>query len=78
VKDRRSSLVEFLKENNIGTRVMYPPINKQKAYNFEGEYPVSNMIGKEGLWLPSSVQLTDGQIEYICNKIVTFYTEKLN
>ncbi len=78
VKDRRSSLVEFLKENNIGTRVMYPPINKQKAYDVEGEHPVSNMIEKKGLWLPSAVQLTDRQIEYICNKIVTFYTKKLN
>lgn len=62
-----------MKENNIGTRVMYGPINKQIAYQVQGEHEVSNMIGQKGLWLPSTTQLTDDEIKYICSKIVEFY-----
>lgn len=69
----RDSLMNFLKENGIGTRVMYPPINKQAAYNLDGDYPVSNLIGKKGLWLPSATQLSDEEIMNICLKIRQFY-----
>ena len=65
--------LKILKERNIGTRVMYGPINKQIAYNVEGEYKISNMVGKKGLWLPSSTQLTNDELKYICSKIVEFY-----
>lgn len=71
--ENRSGLINYLKEHGVGSRVMYPPINKQLAYNVEGEYPVSNNIGVNGLWLPSSVQLTDREINHITNSIVEFY-----
>jgi len=69
----RDRLVKYLKENGIGSRIMYPPINKQKAYSHPGEHRVSNMVGKKGLWLPSSNQLTDALIDQICDLIVNFY-----
>jgi len=71
--ERRKELQIFLKERGVGTRIMYPPINKQKAYNLPGEHQVSNLVGEKGLWLPSASQLTDTEIEYICNKIIKFY-----
>lgn len=74
IVEKREELQDFLKENNIGTRVMYGPINKQIAYNVEGEYKISNMIGKKGLWLPSSTQLSNDELKYICSKIVEFYS----
>lgn len=70
---KRDDLMTFLKLNNIGSRTMYPPINKQQAYNIEGEHIVSNEIGVSGLWLPSSSKLTDEQVDLICNKIIEFY-----
>ncbi len=70
----RSKLQEYLKEHQIGTRIMYPPINKQVAYNIPGEHPVSNMVGQKGLWLPSAVQLTDEQIRLICGRVRSFYS----
>lgn len=73
--ERREALIDFLKHRNIGTRVMYPPINKQKAYAIPGEYPVSNMVGEKGLWLPSAVQLEDDQIDRICGAIREFYQQ---
>lgn len=73
VVKNRKELQEYLKVNNIGTRVMYPPINKQKAYGVAGEHVVSNNIGDNGLWLPSETQLTDDSIDYVCGKIIEFY-----
>jgi perosamine synthetase len=69
----REGLMTFLKENNIGSRVMYPPINKQTAYNMNGEHTVSNKVGKKGLWLPSASQLINEQIKTICSLIIKFY-----
>ena len=69
----RENLIAHLKEQNVGSRVMYPPINKQKAYLMSGEYPVANLVGKNGLWLPSSGQLTDDDIHRICSDISVFY-----
>ena len=71
---KRDDLMTFLKLNNVGSRTMYPPINKQQAYNVEGEHVVSNEIGVFGLWLPSSSKLTDKQIDYVCGSIREFYT----
>ena len=70
---KRDDLMAFLKLNNIGSRIMYPPINKQEAYNIEGEHVVSNEIGVFGLWLPSSSKLTNEQIDLTCDKIIEFY-----
>jgi perosamine synthetase len=75
--EKREELMDFLKSNGIGTRVMYPPINKQIAYQVTGEHPVSNKIGQHGLWLPSSSQLSDTQILFICEKIHAFF-KKVN
>ena len=69
----RAELVAFLKERGIGTRLMYPPVNKQKAWNRPGEHPVSEKVGANGLWLPSQAQLSDEQIDEICGQIRIFY-----
>jgi perosamine synthetase len=71
--DHRDELQTYLKHSGIGSRVMYPPIHRQKAYNLVGEYPVSEMVGNRGLWLPSATQLCDQQIVKICSAIRSFY-----
>jgi perosamine synthetase len=73
IVEDRDALQVYLKENNVGTRVMYPPINKQKVYGIDGKYPVSELIGNKGLWLPSSVQLSEADIMFICKKIKSFF-----
>ena len=73
IAESRDNLIMFLKEHNIGSRVMYPPLNKQKAYDEEGEHIVSNSIGSNGLWLPSYAQLTDDEISYVTSTIKDFY-----
>ncbi len=75
--EKRDELQIHLKERSIGTRIMYPPVNKQAAYNIPGNFEVSNIIGMKGLWLPSAAQLTNQSIEYICKSIIDFYAIKL-
>jgi perosamine synthetase len=71
--ERREDLIAHLKANGIGTRTMYPPIHTQKAYQIPGSHPVSENIGKMGLWLPSMIQLTDAQIDHVTQSIRAFY-----
>jgi perosamine synthetase len=73
--DNRGELMNSLKQSKIGSRVMYPPINKQQAYNYKGNHIVSNLIGEKGLWLPSSSKLTNDQIDYVCGVIKEFYSK---
>ena len=73
IAKNRDQLFNFLKQNGVGSRPMYPPINTQLAYSVPGEHLVSNFIGKEGLWLPSYSQLENTQIEKSCELIKSFY-----
>ncbi|MDO9580192.1 MAG: DegT/DnrJ/EryC1/StrS family aminotransferase [Bacteroidales bacterium] len=76
--ENRKELIKYLKHNGVGSRTMYPPINKQEAYNIEGNHLVSNLVGEKGLWLPSSSQLSDNQIIQICKLIQDFYLQISN
>lgn len=69
----RDLLINFLFDNGVGTRKMYPPINKQKAYDIKGKHIISEQVGANGLWLPSASQLGDEEIDYICSLILKFY-----
>jgi perosamine synthetase len=70
--DNRDGLISHLKAEGIGTRVMYPPINRQKAYDEVGDHVVSEHVGRHGLWLPSAVQLTDHDVNRVCYAIRSF------
>jgi perosamine synthetase len=69
----RFELIHYLKEKNIQTREFYPALHAEPAYNYDMHFPVSEEIARKGLWLPSSILLTDEQITYICNCIKEFY-----
>lgn len=73
--ERREALITHLKAHGIGTRIMYPPINRQKAYDLPGQFPVAERVGRDGLWLPSMIQLSDAQIDRICQVIRDFYAQ---
>lgn len=69
-------LAATLKEYGIGTRRIYPPIHSQKSYQLEQSFPVTEKYAQRGLWLPSSIKLTDDEINFICDKIARFYKER--
>jgi len=71
-KDDRTPLMNFLKEAGIQTRAFYPPLHKE-PYDQKGSFKVTEDICARGLWLPSSLNLTDEEIKYICGKIKEYF-----
>ena len=68
----RDHLMEALKESNIDSRPFFYPIHHQPKYKSKDRLPVSENLSTSGINLPSSPNLTDEKIEYICKKIITF------
>ena len=57
---------KILEKNKILTRYVYPPLNSQKIYKEFKNLPISNYFCKRGLWLPSSVDLRNKDIDRVC------------
>ena len=73
----RDKLKQFLETKTIGTGIHYPtPIHLQQAYAFLGlkekSFPVAENSIKEILSLPMFPELSQQQIEYVCEKINEF------
>jgi perosamine synthetase len=70
----RDGLARHLKENDIGSRPIYPPLHSQKAYGREDlSFPVTEHFAARGLWLPSSSKLLDHEIDHITATIHSFF-----
>ena len=57
---------KILEKNKILTRYVYPPLNSQKIYKEFKNMPVSEYFCKRGLWLPSSLDLKNKDIDRVC------------
>jgi len=72
-KKQKDSLIEFLKKKNIETRIFYPALHTLPPYlENNKKYKISTDIAERGLWLPSSVSLSEKQIKRICFEINNF------
>lgn len=69
-------LAAALKAKGIHTRRIYPPIHSQQAYQVAGHFPVTESYAARGLWLPSSIRVTDEDIAFIAGAIKNFYAER--
>ena len=67
--ENRDGLMNYLKSKEIGTRPFYPALHSEPAYRLTGDYPMSQYAAGHGLWLPSSVKLTNSEIERVCDAI---------
>ena len=77
----RDELKKFLADNGVDTKVHYPiPIHFQKAAKGlgykKGSFPVTERQVKTILSLPVYPELTDEQVNYVCEKIIEFFTKK--
>ena len=71
---KRTQLIKYLEKKQIGTRIYYPPIHRLKPYRkTDKDYKQALSFSNRGLWLPSSVTLTDKQIVIVCNEIKQFF-----
>lgn len=71
---RRDELMVYLEENGIQTRTMMPLISQPitKPY-LKGKYPVAQYIEKHGILLPVHQYLKQKDLDYMVDKIRSFY-----
>lgn len=70
---RRDALQTHLAEAGVDTRPFYPAIHTQAHYDGDSaDYPVSRRLEAKGLWLPSSLTLSDADLQRICDEIEAF------
>ena len=67
----RDEFAAIMKKKGIDTRPVFIPLNQMKIYkNYANKTIInSNFIGKHGISLPTHVDLSNGQINYIMNSI---------
>jgi len=75
----RDKLKDYLTSFQIETMVHYPlPPHLQKAYaslGFEkGDFPLTEEIANTALSLPLWPGMSDEQVQFICDKIIAFYS----
>lgn len=70
-KSKRTKAIENLKNNEIETRLSYPPLSKQKFLKkyARDDLNYSESVYEKILWMPSSINLTKSNISKICSII---------
>jgi len=78
--DRRNELKAYLDSKGIETSIHYPralpnlPVYKHLGHQSK-DFPVASAYQDQILSLPIYPELTDEQIEYVCNTIQRFFTQ---
>ncbi len=71
--NRDKVMVELDQKYNIETRPMFSPLHLQPIYQYlgysQGDFPVSEWLGDQGMNLPSSTSLTAEEIIYIADAL---------
>ena len=72
---KRDELKDFLYRNEIHTRSIYPELTSQGVNSSctTKTMKVSGRYCAEGLWLPSSVDISEEDINLVSNKIIEFF-----
>ena len=71
----RINLRKYLNENGIDTRPTFHPVNTMPMYNSKETFVVAEDLGKRGINLPSYPDLSNNDIEFITNKIRSYYDD---
>jgi len=77
-KVTRDTLRYELASRGIETRTFFIPIHRQPVYKgwFKGNYPNSECLCTNGLYLPSSTSLTEKQIRYVAGTIKEIFSKR--
>ncbi len=73
----KDELINHLKDNGIDTRFLFVSMNHQKSLkdygcDCSGNYPVTDWLTENGFYLPSASNLTEKEIDFICDVIKGF------
>lgn len=79
----RDALMTYLKEQGVDTKIHYPiPLHLMEAaapLGYQpGDFPETEKQAKEIMSLPIYPELTDEQVDYVCQKIAAFFQEQGN
>ena len=74
----KDEVMSKLHADGVETRSFFCPMNLQPLFSgknkrfpdLRGSYPVSERLWKQGLYLPSGLNLTDGQIDEVVEKLL--------
>jgi perosamine synthetase len=70
----RDELVDALRAAGVETRYFFTPIHRQPFLaghgRIEGTFPVSDRLGRRGLYLPSGTALTDAEIDTVADGVL--------
>lgn len=70
LSSKRDNISRKLKREKIDHRLFWYPLNFQKPYYAHGQsFPLSYLVSKEGMWLPSSFDITKDEVEKVCRII---------
>jgi perosamine synthetase len=73
----RGDLIKHLDGQGIKTRPIYPALHSQRVFstwNSHGEFTVADSYSTSGLWLPSSLHITNDDIDRVCEAVRDFYS----
>lgn len=75
---QRDELMKYLNEKGVQTGLHYPmPLHIQNAYKYRGykngDFPAAEKGCSEILSIPIFPEITDEQVNYICDTIKSFY-----
>lgn len=77
--DKRDSLVEYMKERNIGCEIYYPvTFNNQECFKYlgykQGDFPAAEKAADKTLAIPIYPELSAEQKDYILDTIADFFS----
>ncbi|MFZ2913510.1 MAG: DegT/DnrJ/EryC1/StrS family aminotransferase [Rectinemataceae bacterium] len=75
--DGRDALTARFREKDIGYSIYYPkPLHLQKCFDYlgykEGDFPVAESVAKRIIALPIYPELTDDEVDVVCDEIAGF------
>lgn len=75
---QRDELKKYLEKQGVPTMIYYPvPLHQQKAYRKDeyetGAFPVTEELSKSVLSLPIHTEMTEDELQFICDTIKSFF-----
>jgi UDP-2-acetamido-2-deoxy-ribo-hexuluronate aminotransferase len=75
--ENRDRLVSHYQDKGIGYSIYYPiPLHLQKCFSYlghkPGDFPVSERISGQILALPMFPELTDDEVDFVCDETIAF------
>lgn len=73
--EKRNQVMNELKNNMIDSRPVFSPMSSLPMFDKTSENPIAYRIGQSAINLPSGHNISDEQIDYICEKIIAICSQ---